>query len=170
MLDMEKTIIPLDDAHEILGTFGIGPYNTVYQRWRRDDGFRWCDLEGVLNESPLVLAIDWREWLQDAVETIVTQLDALGINVASDLDEEGNQGHIEIDGGREAIKFVPADDDDFDNVVQSVNRLIKDKAQYRKFRSCEGSDGWWYGLLTNEQWVSLESAVPNTCSLMFFPA
>lgn len=169
MADWEETIIPLDDAHEVLGTFGIGPYNSGYQRWRRDDGFRRVDLEDVLNESPLVLTVDWREWFQDALETIRSQLDSLGITVEPDLHEEGHQGHIAVDGAREAVKFVPADEDDFDTVIQSLNRLVKGKAQYRKFRSCEGSDGWRYGLLTNEEWKALESNAPNLLNLLFFP-
>ncbi len=170
MADWEKTIIPLDDAHEVLGAFGIGPYNKAYERWRRDDGFRRVDLEDVLNESPLVLTVDWREWLQDALETVGTQLDSLGITVESDLNDEGNQGYIKGDGAREAVKYVPADEDNFDDVVQSINRIINNKAQYRKFRSCEGSDGWQYGLLTNEDWKALESNAPNVLNVLFFPS
>ena len=30
-MTMDTTIIPIDDAHEVLGTFGIGPYNKTYQ-------------------------------------------------------------------------------------------------------------------------------------------
>lgn len=170
MTDMETTIVPLDDAHEVLGTFRIGPDNRAYQRWKRDDGFRWVDLEDVLNESPLVLSVDWREWLQDAVETIETQLDSLGITAVVELDEEGNQGHVEIDGAKATIKYVPNDEDNFDDVIQSINGLMKRKAEYRKFRSCEGTDGWCYGLLSEEDWKSLESNAPNAVSLLFFTA
>ena len=60
MLNRETTIVPLDAALEALSVFGIGPYNREYQRWRRDDGFRFVDLEDVLGESPFVLAVDWR--------------------------------------------------------------------------------------------------------------
>jgi hypothetical protein len=66
MADWDTTIIPLDDAHEVLSVFGIGPSSREYQRWRRDDGIRHVDFEGVLSQSGSVLTIDWREWLQDA--------------------------------------------------------------------------------------------------------
>jgi len=63
--------IPLDDAHGVLSVFGVGPSSREYQRWRRDDGFRQVDFEGILNESSAVLVVYWREWLQDAVEVII---------------------------------------------------------------------------------------------------
>lgn len=168
MSDMETTIIPLDDAHDVLGTFRIGPSNRAYQRWKRDDGFRWVDLEDVLSESPLVLSVDWREWLQDAVDTIEAQLGSLGFPVDVELDDEGNRVHLEVEGTKAEIKYVPNDEDNFDDVIQSVNGLIKGKARYRKFRSCEGTDGWCYGLLANEDWETLELNAPNTTSMLFF--
>jgi hypothetical protein len=33
----EKITIPLDEAHEILTAFGIGPSFRDYQRWHRED-------------------------------------------------------------------------------------------------------------------------------------
>lgn len=126
-------------------------------------------LEDVLNESPLVLTVDWREWLRDALEAIGSQLELLGIAVETDLDEEGSLGSVLVAGVREAVKYVPADEDDFDTVIQSLNRLIPGKARYRKFRSCEGSDGWSYGLLTDDDWKALEANAPNTVKLLFAP-
>jgi hypothetical protein len=167
MSDWETTIVPLDDAHEVLGTFGIGAYNKAYQRWRRDDGFRLGDLEDVLNESALVLTVDWRECLPYAVETVEAQLESLGIAMQSDMDEEGTRGSVEVDGRREALKYCPADEDDFDAVMLSINRLIEDKAHYRKFRSNEGTDGWQYGVLANADWTALESNAPNVTELLF---
>lgn len=165
MPDRETTIIPLDDAHEILGTFGIGPRSQGYQRWRRDDGFRWVDLEDVLNESSAVLSVDWRDALQDALETVATQVGDIGISLGSDLDEEGEQASLEVDGKRVSVAYSA--DGDFDTVVRAINGLIADKAQYRKFRSSEGSDGWRYGLLTNEDWKSLETNAPKVTALLF---
>ena len=167
MGDWEKTIIPLDDAHEILSVFGIGPSSRGYQRWRRDDGFRHVDFEEVLGESHSVLNIDWREWLQDAVDTITSQLEELAIEAEADLGEDGNVGVIQIGGKSERIKYVPVDGDNFERVIDAINRLISDKARYRKFRSCEGSDGWSYGLLKNEDWQALETAAGATVRLLF---
>ncbi len=169
MADLEKTIVPLDAAHEVLSTFGIGPYSKAYQRWRREDGFRLVDLEDVLGESQFLLRVDWREWLQDAVNTILGQLSAIGVSAIADLGEEGEHGHIEIEGKREHVKYVPNDDDDFDKVIRSINALISAKGQYRKLRSCEGSDGWKYGLLSNDDWKALESRAIELAQLLFVP-
>lgn len=167
MADWEKTIIPLDDAHEVLSVFGIGPSSRAYQRWRRDDGFRHVDFEEVLGESRSVLSVDWREWLQDAIETITGQLDELGIEAAANMEEDGNEGVLQIAGKTARIKFVPADDDDFDRVIEAINGLMAPLAQYRKFRSCEGSDGWSYAVLKNEDWQTLETAAGATVKLLF---
>lgn len=167
MADWEKTTIPLDDAHEVLSVFGIGPSSREYQRWRRDDGFRHVDFEGVLNESRSVLTVDWRECLQDAVDAIIGQLEGLGIEAAADLTEDGNEGVIQVAEKAARFKFVPAEDDDFDRVVEAINRLIAVTARYRKFRSCEGSDGWSYALLKNEDWQELEASAGATVRLLF---
>jgi hypothetical protein len=167
MADWEKTIIALDDAHEVLSVFGIGPSSREYQRWRRDDGFRHVDFEGVLGESRSVLNVDCRELLQDAIDTIIGQLEELEIEAAADLGEDGNEGVLQIAGKTARIKFMPADEDDFDRVIEAINRLIAATARYRKFRSCEGSDGWSYGLLKNEDWRELEAAAGATVRLLF---
>ena len=167
MAKWEATIIPLVDAHEILSVFGIGPSSREYQRWCRDDGFRHVDFEGILNESDSVLMVDWRGWLQDAVDVILRQLEDIGITAAADLGEDGNEGVLQVAGQSARIKFVPTDDDDFDRVIAEVNCLIAGTAQYRKFHSCKGSDGWSYAVLKTEDWQTLESAAGATVKLLF---
>lgn len=169
MSEYETTIVPLDNAHEMLSAFGIGPDNREYQRWRRDDGFRLVDFEEVLATSPLVFTVDWREWLQDAADTISSQLDSFDIAAVIDLGEDGEHGTIEIGSGQEQIKYVPNDGDNFDQVIAAVNRLIAGRAHYSKFRSCEGSDSWQYALLGDDTWRDLQMAVPETIALLFFP-
>lgn len=163
----ETTIVPLNAAHEVLSVFGIGPYNREYQRWRRDDGFRLIDLEDVLGHSQFVLDVDWREALPDALSTILDQLRAFGISAASDVDDEGSEGRLEIDGQIKAVKYLPSDGDDFDCVIRTINSLIPTKARYRKFRSSEGSDGWMYGILSNEDWKALEANAGDLTGLLF---
>jgi hypothetical protein len=164
---IESTIIPLDDAHELLSAFEIGPYSNGYQRARRDDGFLQIDLEGVLDESGLVLGIDWRGWLQENVDLILQQLAKLDISATASLDEGGNEGTFHLDGKGAFIKYVPTDEDSFDEAIAAINRLIGTKAHYKKFRSCEGSDGWVYALLMNDDWNSLHSNIPQTMALIF---
>jgi hypothetical protein len=167
MSDWEKTIIPLNDAHEIFAVFGIESSSREYQRWRREDGFRHVDFEGILDQSSNVLGVDWREWLRDSVDTILGHLDRLGISATADLDQEGEQGILEVDGQSARIKYIPAEEDDFDRVIAALNPLISARAQYRKFRSCEGSDGWWYAVLLNEDWERLDSEAGETTKLLF---
>jgi hypothetical protein len=167
MHDREKTVISLHDAHEILSAFGIGPQSHGYQRWRRDDGFRQVDLEDVLIESSNVLSIDWRGWLQEAVDTIVAQLANIEIAIEAALDEDRDRGTINIDGKTADVKFVPDEGDDFDDVIASINQLIAPKARYRKFRSSDGTDGWIYGLQSNENWRSIQSGAGHSADLLF---
>jgi hypothetical protein len=167
MSDWEKTIIPLDDAHEILSLFGIGPSSREYQRWRRDDGFRHVDFEGVLKTSGLVLNVDGREWLHDATDTMIRQLEELGICAAAEFGDDGEEGTFQVEGRTVGIKFIPADGDDFDRVVAAVNETIAPQARYRKFRSSAGSDGWSYATLKHEDWQALEAAAGDTLRLLF---
>jgi hypothetical protein len=167
MYDTERTIIPLDDAHELLSAFEISPYSKGYQRARRDDGFRQIDLEGVLDESGLVLGVDWRGSLQENVDIIIQQLAKLDISATAALDEEGDQGTFHLDAKSAFIKFASIDEDNFDDVMVAINRLIGNKAHYKKFRSCEGSDGWVYALLKNDDWNSLHPSIPRTLGLVF---
>ena len=143
----ETTIVPLEDAEAIMAAFPLDSGSREYQRLRRDDGFRWLDLETVLANSPLVFQIDWRESLQDAIDAAANQLDSFGIALDANFDADGTQGTLSIDDNTDKIKYVPNDDDDFDAVIASINRLIEGNAEYRKFKSCEGTDGWQYGVL-----------------------
>jgi hypothetical protein len=167
MHDLDKTIIPLGEAHEILSAFGIGPQSSGYQRWRRDDGFRQVDLEDVLAESSSALRVDWRDSLEETVETIAEQLSEFELDAEPDLDEEGEQGTLRIGGKIAHVKYVPEDEDIFDDVIAGINRLIASKARYRKFRNSEGTDGWAYGLLSHQDWQALQSAAGSSVALLF---
>jgi hypothetical protein len=167
MVDREKTIIPLHVAYDVLAAFGVDPSSKTYQRWRRDDGFRLVDLEQMLRESRLLLRADWRDWLQDIMGVIQDQLRTIGIIAQADLGSVGEQGNFQIDGRKRWIKYVPDDDDDFDRVVRSINSLIRAWGSYRKLRSCEGTDGWVYGLLSNRDWNKLDSTASDLVNLLF---
>jgi hypothetical protein len=167
MSDWGKRIIPLNDTHQVFSVFGVDPSSREVQRWQRDDGFRQVDFEGILNQSSRTLIVDWREWLQDAVDVILQQLGELGIDAVADLDEEGVQGDFEAAEQSMRIKYVPADEDDFDQVIAAINNTVDEIAHYRKFQSCEGSDGWRYAILKNEDWETLESVTGATLKLLF---
>lgn len=65
------------------------------------------------------------------------------------------------------MKYVPNDDDQFDLVIESINGLISDAAQCRKFRSCQGTDGWAYGVLSHQGWELLEAKIPQLVRRLF---
>lgn len=167
MSDWEKTIVPLDQAHALLEAFGIEPSNRDYQRYRREDGFRQVDFEEILGQSKFVLMIDWRHWMQDATDEIVNQLSELGIAAAAELDDDGNQGTIQINGAVAPVKYVPNDDGDFCDNMVAINRLLGKEARYLKFRSCEGSDGWGFAVLKRDNWKNLIATAGETIRLLF---
>lgn len=167
MSQWETTIIPLKDASDLLIAFGVDTGSDQVHRWKREDGFRWIDLEGLLSESDSVLVIDWREELSIALEEIQEQLEQLQIDFEFDLDENEEQGDITVDGATKAVKYIPDDGDEFHTVIDTINELIQPRARYRMFRSSEGSDTWSYALLTEEAWRKLESDAPKTVVLLF---
>jgi hypothetical protein len=161
-------IIPLDHAHEILYAFGIGPESRGYQRWKKAQGFEQDDLETVMGESThTVLGINWRAWLKDVIDDITNQLSALGFVVSSDLDDEGEKGILRINGTAIQVAYRPVDDGDFDPMIAAINRAIAPRARYRKFASCEGSDGWFYAVLTEETWRHLTTAAESSVNAIF---
>src|SRR5262245_16652775 len=115
-----STIIPLNEAHQILRIFGIGPNSRGYQRWRREDGFRREDFDDVLNESDFILNVDWRELLADAMDSIVSQLDELGIEATAYWDEEDEIELLYSDGSEVTIKYSLNDEDNFDQVIALI--------------------------------------------------
>jgi hypothetical protein len=51
------------------------------------------------------------------------------------LEENGNEALLQVEGQSARIKFVPGLDDDFDQVIAVINRLIARTACFRRFRS-----------------------------------
>ena len=164
---LSAVIIPPTDADRLLAAFGVGTDSPDYTRWRRESGFRLSDLETLLSDSRDVLAVDWRDALSDAIDVMVAQLEAVGFKASADLDDEGRAGELRVDGEAVPVKYVPADHDDFDEIIAAVNPLIGGAAQYRKFRSSEGSDGWWYAILPLQTWERLQVEAARSMDLLF---
>ena len=163
-------IIDLASSHTLLAAFGIDGRNPEYQRWRRDDGFRLDDLEDVLvSEGTGVLVVDWRGELDEAIDDVAEMLAPHGIELEASMDEYEPLGTVTIGGASAAIKYVPNDDDDFDDVILSLNRLLAGRAEFRKWRSCEGSDTYAYALLAPHAWSELSTAVPTLIARLFAP-
>lgn len=140
-----------------------------YTRWRRDDGFRWVDLEDVLFTSPFILSVDWREYLPDAIQVIQSNLACFDVRLVADMDEAEPQGSIAIEGKVEPVRYVPSEHDaDFNQVVGAVNRLLEGLGlEYRLFNTTVGSDGWTYAVLTLGQWRELKDKVPEAVDMIF---
>ena len=123
----------------------------------------------MLNESPAVLGVDWRDPLGEIAELIIKQLQSVGITAESTVPIDADQGWFAVGAERRQIKYATNENDDFDLVIRAVNELIQADAHYRKFRSSEGSDGWSYAVLGNPVWATLDSAVPSVMRRVFAP-
>src|SRR5262245_15105239 len=99
--------VPLETAHELLATFGITSPTGQYERWVKDDGFDLKDFDEVLFESPFVYILDWRAWLQEELETIATSLAKLGVELRTELDADGEAGHVSCDDRRVRVAYRP---------------------------------------------------------------
>lgn len=101
------------------------------------------------------------------MESVVAQLQEMGIQAEADCGDEGNEGVFQVGNKSIPIKNVADDSDDFDMIVADINRLIAPVAQYRKLLSSEGSDGWAYGVLKKEDWQSLGKEASTSLELLF---
>lgn len=162
----ESVLIPLKDADLILSVFGVVSDSREYSRWKRDDGFRLVDFEDVLGTSARVLNVDWKDWLPDAVDQIVEQLAIFGFIASAEFDESGERGQLCV-GATDSTIYFESGTGNFDDVILTANSLILSRAAYRKFRACEGTDGWEYAILSHEDWRQLETDTPYWCLYLF---
>jgi hypothetical protein len=162
-------VIPLEAAHQILATFGITKPTKAYERWVKPVGFEVGDFDEVLFKSPFIFTIDCRAWLKEELETIVESLQNLEVKVSVDLDEEGEVGYVVSDGRRAQVKYRPVDDDSFDNVVQSLQRVVPEMIEFRRSPNNEGSHTYLYAVLPRDEWSDLERAAPEVIAHFFCP-
>ncbi len=154
--------IPHNDAIAILETFDC-PNRDV-----ADTGIALVDLEDRLSNAGADLVVDWRSSLQDVTPIITDTLDRLRIETSIDLfGDDLNEATIHVAGKTAGLKYVPRDEDDFDSVIVTINSMIQSTASFRKFRSCEGTDGWCYAALSNELWARLDSTAGDSVDSMF---
>ncbi len=161
--------IPMDTAHKILATFGITKPTRAYERYVKSDGFDVNDFSDVLFESPFIITVDWRGWLQEELETIATALKELGQPLSFHLDEEGNYGSVEANGRKAMVKYVPNDEDDFDAVVKAVQTVISPSIEFRESPGNRGSDSWTYAVLPKDEWAELQNVAGPVVSYFFVP-
>ncbi|WP_372725963.1 hypothetical protein [Novipirellula sp.] len=122
----------------------------------------------MLYDAGADLVVDWRSSLQDVTPIIATTLGRLRIETSIDLfGEDLNEATMIVAGKTSDIKYVAGDDDDFDTVIAAINSLIRSTASFRKFRSCEGTDGWRYAALSNDSWSQLDSTYGPTVDTIF---
>lgn len=160
------------DACKLLETFRVDLNDPEVQRYLTDDGINSFDLEELLSRGPLSLVFDWRDVLQDGIDDACQQLALFDISLTGSWNSDGTQGTITVEGQTEQVKYVPKDDDDFDTVIATINRLVANRlmagrCEYRKFNSCIGSDTWQYALLSSQQWQELAESSGNIVDVLF---
>lgn len=158
-MDPATYIIPLDSAHRILAVFGITQSTPAYDRWLRPDGVRLSDFDEVLFDSRFIFGMDWRGFLDDIVAEIIPAVGELGGQLIYEPDgEQGTSGTIRsADGRSEGIRYVPNEDDDFDDVIRAFQRLAPTEVEFRQSPANAGSDTWSYAVLLKSEWSELES-------------
>lgn len=134
--------IPLEVAHQILATFGINSPTAAYERWVKKDGFDLQDFESVLYESPFVITLDWRAWLQEELETIADALSRLDLTLDRELNEDGEEGDVVCGERRARVVYRATDGSDFDDVIRAAQRVVGDRVQFRAAPTNDGSDTW----------------------------
>lgn len=168
MYDFE--IVPLEEADTLFAAFGVGPGHREYERWRRAEGFRLDDLDDVLGESPRIIVVDWRSFLEEALEQIAPALETLGVELDYTVDDDGNHGVVRYGNRSVAAKYAPDDDDDdFDAVVRDLVALVDGRVEFRSLWSARGSDTYVYGVLAPEEWRRLRAAIPALLIRVFVP-
>lgn len=125
------------------------------------------ELEEVLYEEEKMLVIDWRESLADALEWTNETHEGLKLTLETEWDEDEVAGTVAYGSREVKVRFVPADEDDFNTVMRAINGLIAPKAAWRRFRSCDNTDSYSYALLPLARWNSLDKAAPKLISSMF---
>jgi len=165
--DMSR--IPLEIAHQILGTFGITRPTRAYQRWVKEDGFDLQDFDEVLFESTFIFTIDWRASLQEELDSIRDSLDKIDAKLEVNLDKEGESGYVSCAGRRAPIAYRPSDESDFDLVVRALQSVVPNNVEFRASPDNDGSDTMVFAVLPRDEWAELERIAPDVIRYFFEP-
>ena len=171
-VDPERYWIPVDTANQILATFGITKPSAVYERRLRPDGFRLIDFNDVLFESRFVFIMDWRGELDEFVATVLPALGEMGCELT--YEPEGDDGAvsgilISTDSRIAAIRYVPTEGGDFDEVIRAFARLCPETIEFRQTPGNKESDTWVYAALSRDEWRELEKLEPVVIRHFFEP-
>ena len=142
-----STRIPLETAHQFLAAFGITKATPAYERWVKDDGFDPDDFPSVLGDSPLVFTIDWRAALGDELVRIVDGLGRFHVELEFAMDPETSTGFVTCQGRHATVKYAPADNDDFKNVMLSIQGILPTAIEIRASPRNDDCDTWIFAAL-----------------------
>ena len=165
--------IPQEKVEQILPIFGITTPTPMYEQRLRAEGLRLSDLSGVLGESRFVFGMDWRGFLEDFVQDVLTALQELGAKVTyTPDDDQGHSGTLASpDGRKEHVRYVKADDE-FDPVIRAFQRLVLPRIQFRASPHNyprTGTDQWDYAVLSRDEWEDLEAIHRQAIRDLFIP-
>lgn len=144
-------------AQEILAIFGITSNSRAYDRWLKDGGFSVEDFEDVLSESIYLIGVDWRSDIEEPLRYLSKAMSELGYELNYECNEELTDAVVSCGGKTVHVHYDPIEDADFSVQMAKINEISPDDLEIRFDTTCEGSDSWNYGLLTEEEWGVLES-------------
>jgi hypothetical protein len=161
--------IPLDTAHKFLGTFGIAKPTKEYERWVHEDGFDMDDFASVLGDSPYNFIIDWRADLVDELGNIANALSLLGAQLDYDENPDTEEITVSCEGRTAQVKYVPADHDDFTNVIFALQSIVPPNIEFRASPGNGDSDTWVFSVLRRDEWNELEALDSEALNNLFVP-
>ena len=159
--------IKVDTANEILANFGISRPSRNYERWCRGDHFLLEDFDEVLFESKYIRVFDWRGSLGDELEDLISLMPDFGLTLEAEISECGTSAVINCGTESREVRYLPAEESDFNDVLRALNDVTPDKIEFRTSKLYEGSDSWLYAVNGPEEWGEVDEIAPEVISHFF---
>ena len=160
--------IPLADFKVLAHAFGLELTHDYFREFVFQDLIDTATASDFLIFSPLTVGVDWRDVLPEVIERVSKQMAVIGILLNGKMNGDRITATISFGSKSCEVKFDRYDDeDDIRYVFTQINKLVADKAEYRILKDSEELDVYFFGLLRNEKWASLEKQIPNTIAKLF---
>ena len=154
-------------ANEILANFGISRPSRNYERWCRGNYFLLEDFDEVLFESKYIRIFDWRGNLGDELEDIIRLMPDFGVTLAADISECGTTATVSCGDEQREVKYLPADQDNFNDVLRALNDVTPNEIEFRTSKLYEGSDSWLYAMNGPDEWDEVDEIAPKVINHFF---
>jgi hypothetical protein len=164
-------MIPLDEAHTILVSFGITQSSPEYERWVKADGFEEDDFISILSESKYLFILDWRGCLAEELENMTTTLNSLGaaLQVESSSDE-GDTASVTLEGKSVQLSYAPNEEQtSWLTVIQGLQAILPANLEFRESVHNGDSDTDVYAVLPKKEWDELGRNASESIQSLFRP-